>query len=177
MKRRVRFTVRALLILTILSAIPCWWISREMSQYQTEKQALARMQKVNPRMSVVWENQTPNWVAAIGIQPEWMNRIMRLDATGVTCGGLKWEDYPKSQIEFDDDNLDEITNDINQLQGLREIYFQVTKLSDRSVDFFATLDELQVLNLQETDVTPDGAQLLQDRLKSTTVEHHQASSR
>ena len=102
---------------------------------------------------------------------------MRLDATGVTCGGLKWEDYPKSQIEFDDDNLDEITNDINQLQGLREIYFQVTKLSDRSVDFFATLDELQVLNLQETDVTPDGAQLLQDRLKSTTVEHHQASSR
>ena len=102
---------------------------------------------------------------------------MRLDATGVTCGGLNWEDYPKSQIEFNDENLADITNDIDKLRGLREVYFQVTKLSDQSVDFFATMTELQVLNLQETDVTPNGARLLQERLKSTAIEHHQASSR
>lgn len=135
MKRRIQFTVRTLLLLMIVSAIPCWWIASEKSHYETEKDVLAHMQEVNPRMRVVWENQTPQWVSSIGIQPEWMSRIIRVDATGVTCGNLKWEDYPKFQIEFDDKKLEQVSADLRKLHHLREVYFQVTKLSDQSLDF------------------------------------------
>lgn len=177
MKRKLRFTIRALLVLMVLSAIPCWWVTREMSEFQSEKNAFAHIQEVNPRMSAVWENKTPSLMTSIGIQPDWMNRIVRLDATGVTCGKLKWEDYPQAQIEFGDDELKLIADDIEQLQNLHEIYFQVTKLTDESINFFGTLTKLEVLNLQETDITPNGAKVLQNRLVSTSVEHHQASSK
>ena len=174
MKRKLRFSVRTLLILVLIATVPCWWVASEVSEFTTEEQALRRMQEVNSRMSAVWENQTPDWMKTIGIQPKWMNRIVRLDATGVTCGKLKFEEYPKSQIEFRDEDLAEIADDIKQLDDLREIYFQVTHLSDKSIDYFSTLKGLEILNLQATDVTPAGAEKLQSTLASTSVEHHQA---
>ncbi|MBL8855391.1 MAG: hypothetical protein JNK57_15600, partial [Planctomycetaceae bacterium] len=105
MRRKLRFNFRVLLFLSMLIAIPCWWVAHEISAFQSEKEAFARMQEVNPRMQVVWENQTPNWRSSIGIHPEWMDRIIRLDATGVSCGRLEWKDYPDSQIDFGDEEL------------------------------------------------------------------------
>ncbi len=174
MSWKLRFNFRVLLVLSILVAIPFWWVAREIAEYEKEKASLARMQEVNPRMRVIWENQTPKWFSSIGIHPEWMNRIIRLDATGVTCGGLEWKDYPDSQIDFGDEELEQIIGDINSLHNLREICFQVTKLSDRSVDYFATLRKLQYINLQVTDITMNGAQILKNQLQTTTVEHDTA---
>ena len=99
---------------------------------------------------------------------------IRLDATGVSCGRLEWKDYPDSQIDFGDEELEQIIGDIESLHNLREIYFQVTKLSDRSVAFFVRMPGLQVLNLQVTDITMNGAQILRSRLPTTTVEHDTA---
>ena len=177
MKWKLRFSVRTLLFLFFLSAIPCWWIACEVSEFQSQNAALVHMQKVNPSMRVTWKNKTPSWLSKIGIQPDWMNRITRLDATGVVCGQLRWKDYPKEQIEFDDKDFEQIFSDIEGLNDLREIYFQVTKLSDDSIELFSKLSNIEMLCLHETDVTNAGARELQQRMPSTEIAHYQAGSK
>jgi hypothetical protein len=36
LKRKIRFTIRALLLLAALAAIPCWWVGRELNEYLNE---------------------------------------------------------------------------------------------------------------------------------------------
>ena len=176
MKLRFRFSTRMLLILIVISAFPCWWIGSEIHQYRAEQNALIHMREVNPRTNCLYENQTPRLFSRIGIKPKWMDRVTRIDATGV-CSGIPWEDYPKSQIEFDDNNLNEVLVDLKKFQELREICFQVTKLSDRSLDALANFPEVETMYLNETDITNSGVEQLRLLMPSTKISHHQARSR
>ena len=177
MKRRLRFTTRTLLVLLLVSSLPCWWIASEMAQHRAEHAAVKHMRQINPRSSVVWESRTPDWLSKIGVKASWMDRVTRVDATGVTCGNLKWEDYPKSQINFGDENLADIADDLKMLVNLREIHFQVTKLSDNSLDIFASLPNIEMICLHETNVTDLGAKRLKSRMPSTIVDHKQAGTK
>ena len=171
MKRRLRLTIRTLLILSLVSALPCCWVASEIAQHRTEHEALAHMRVVNPRTCFVWTNQTPAWLQRFGVAPEWMNRISTVDATGVTCGRLEAKDRPQSKIDFDDENLREIADDLKNLKHLTEIWFQVTKISDKSVDLFGEFPNVELICLHETNVTESGAREMQERMPATYIYH------
>lgn len=169
--------MRTLLVLVAILTIPCWWIGREVSEYHSEQSALSRILEINPKAGVRHQNETPTWIAAWGIQPVWMDRVMRVDAHGVNTRTMPYEEFPQSQVDFGDKELKIIKDDLRRFRSLREIYFSVTKLSDESVELFGDMDYLEVLNLQETNVATEGAEKLRELLPTTDVQHFPRRSR
>lgn len=171
-KRRLRFTLRAMLVLVLVASIPCWWVASLVSQFTVERKVAEKMAEINPRTYLLWENQTPEWIASLGVRPRWMDRIVRVDATGLSSGQLSLNEYPMAQTDFDDAKLSDVWDDLNQLECLREVYFQMTSISDKSLDALASLTELEILNLQETNVTDVAAKELRAKLAETKVWHY-----
>jgi hypothetical protein len=167
MRRRLRFTLRVLLVLVALAALPCWWVGSQLTQYRFEQSALARIRKVAPKLHVEYTSKTPAWLSRMGIRPTWLERVTDIDVTGTTGGrNVSADEIP---LDFDDTKFAAILDDLRKFSQLNELYFQLTRLSDSSLPKLREFERVKFINLQQTAATSLGVKKLESEMPNTKI--------
>lgn len=167
MRRRLRFTLRVLLLLVAFAAIPCWWVGSQLTLYRIEQSAVASIKKVAPALHVEYTNTTPNWLLRMGIRPSWLERVTDIDVTGTTGG--KFVSPDEIPLDFDDTKFAAILDDLRKFNQLNELYFQLTRLSDASLPKLCEFERVKFINLQQTGATSAGVKKLESELPNTKI--------
>ncbi|TWU31618.1 hypothetical protein Q31b_58730 [Novipirellula aureliae] len=150
-RRRLRFSIRALLVLTFVCAFPFWWIASQLSARRSEVATVARIQAIVPDASIQYENMASPWMLKLGFRPDFTQRVYAVDVTGQTAG----MNANKFAFEFDDDDLTAIAADLRSLRELQEVYLQFSKVTDQSLAPLGTFESVRFLNLQQTAMSSD----------------------
>lgn len=166
-KKRLRFTLRILLLLTAIAAIPCWWIQSELTAFRAEQAALQRIREVAPELYVEFIDITPSWLIRVGVQPAWLQRVDQLDVTGITGG----RDFSLDEIplQFDDGAFSAIRDDLQEFDHLKSLYLQFTRVTDTSIPKLRAFDNLRYINLQQTGATTAVVKNLETEMPSTKI--------
>lgn len=166
-KKKIRFTLRMLLLLTAVAAIPCWWIQSELSAYRSEQAALQRIREVVPELYVEFTDTTPSWLTKVGIHPGWLRRVDEIDVTGTT-GGREFS-LAEIPLEFDDRAFAAILDDLQEFDHLKSLYLQLTRVTDTSIPKLRVFDKLTYINLQQTEATTAVVKKLETEMPSTKI--------
>jgi hypothetical protein len=176
-RRWFQFSLRTLLILTLIVAIPCAWIGRKIEKKRRERGAVEAIRASGGTASydyeVPWswfdrrdERFSPSYYGPDG--PSWLrgmlgedffNEIVQVDLSRVPVARLDWLDtLPQlrwlrvSRPDLADADLTHI-RDLTQLRSLELVR---TKVSDSGMMYLGRLTKLQHLNLCGTRVTDAG---------------------
>lgn len=148
-KRYLRFSIRVLIFLIALFALPCWWLASEMAQYRKELAAIDHIREHAPHLYVEHRYCGPSWMWKVGFRPDWLQRVGSIDVTGQTGG----KNHNMFMFEFDDAAFAAIYDDLLVFEHLSELYLQFTKLTDASLPALGTFSRVKFINLQQTQMT------------------------
>ena len=162
-----RFSIRVLLVATLLAALPAWWVASKRSEFAHETRIVAQLKETHPDLVVRRMPAGPAWLSRLGYSPPWLERVWGLDATGVVYGG-KPVPLPLP-MDFDDADLKEMMPRIRELSYLKKLYLPFTNITDKSLPELATLHQLDFLNLQQTGMTSDGVRKLENNLPNAEI--------
>jgi hypothetical protein len=196
-RRRFQFTIRSLLVLVVVVAMPCSWLGVEMKKAKTQEKYAESIMEVG---------------AGIGLAntsvPVWLRRVfgeyffVRVDSVQFAIGGKvhsgdlsrvqglnTLEDIWLSYTTVTDGELAELQElpclrtlslgytgitdaglrNLEGLGGVRELDLRDTKITDAGLEHLHRLPRLQRLNVQGTNVTAEGAKKLQQALPNCKI--------
>jgi len=167
-RKHLRFTIRFLLALVLISSVPCWWIGSNISEFQMEARIIGRIDKIAPDLHVEYEYCGPSWTSTIGWHPKWLNRVRSVDVIGFRNGKtLTIDDVP---FDFDDESFLAIQEDLIRLNELRMLFLWYTKLTDDIVVDLEDFQTLEVLQLNAcNNMTNAAVKRLQSKLTNTEI--------
>ena len=134
-----------MLVLVLICSLPCWWVGKNISDYQKEARIIERIDEIAPDLHVEYAYCGPYWIAAMGWKPKWLYRVNSVDVIGFRSGKtLTIDDIP---FEFDDESFLAIRKDLLRLDELRMLFLWYTKLTDDAVADLEDFKNLEVLQL------------------------------
>ncbi|MGO8691309.1 MAG: leucine-rich repeat domain-containing protein [Thermoguttaceae bacterium] len=134
---RFQFTIRSLLLLTLVVAIPCSWLAVARQEARRQREAVAEIERAGGRV-YAWP------------EPAWLRELLVDDLfTNVTE-----VDFANSEIG--DAGLEHLKG----LPQLQVLYLTDTKVSDAGMEHVKQLPQLQVLGLGGTRITDAGLEHL-----------------
>jgi hypothetical protein len=162
---RFQFSIRSLLAMVVVVAIPCSWMTVEMKAAEMQREALKRMDVTH-----WWDDSR----AEIGFDYQFdAGDILSPKPKGATPGGPKWlrdllsDDFFADVIVFDANNSDFSDKQLEHVKGLRQLkmlFILDTKITDRGLEYLIDVPQLEYLYLDGTSVTDIGL----DSLKCLT---------
>ena len=157
---RFQFSIRSLLVMVVVAAIPCSWLAVEMKKAREQKEAVAAIEKFGAPIQYDFP-----W----GSEPEWLRKLLGDDffgvvgaciySTQITDAGLAHlAGLTQLQFLYLDDT--QITDaGLANLAGLTRLqHFRLsnTRITDGGLAHIAGLTQLQMLGLDNTKVTDAG---------------------
>ena len=160
---RFQFSIRSLLVMAVVVAIPCSWFAVKIRQAKREREIVVAFKE--PFVS-------PKWSAPSG--PAWLRKLIGDDLFTHVESLHVWN------TEFTNTGLENL-NGLSQLQSLciektkvtdaglktlgglsqlRELYLDCTEVTDAGLENLKRLSQLQSLYLQCTEVTDAGLENL-----------------
>jgi len=166
-KRRLwQFGIRSLLAVTVVVALPCWWIASQRSEWLAEQAVLSRMA---PHVRhVKYQNIGPNWLWRTGYRPRWLDRAWLVDFAGYTAPGAMWT-QASTVHPLDDDAFASLVSDLLALEHLEELHIELTRLSDGAIPDIRRFGHLRFINLQENRMTSDLVRDLDHEMAGTKI--------
>jgi hypothetical protein len=171
-RRRFQFSLRSLMIFTLICAIPCGgvgWVRRKIERKRIEREWVASISDMGGR--VLYDDErggsagrSENW------RPDWLNEMLGYnffnEVEGVDLMGQVVTDAalaniaPLTQLKtlnlvgtgISDAGLANLTG----LEQLHELYLANTKIGDSGLENLTGLRQLQLLNLNGTEVSDAG---------------------
>jgi hypothetical protein len=178
---RFQFSIRSLLLLTVIVAILCSWITMELKWAREQKELVQTLKK---RYVFVEYNYEMN-SNGIRIQgtippvPTWLQKVFGDDFFGTVAN----VNFTSKETIFDtalNRNLTYFSNvhvtdyDLKPLEGLKELkylHLEKTKVTDDDLVHLEGLNQLKLLVLTDTKVTGEGVRKLKKALPNCKIEH------
>jgi hypothetical protein len=165
-RRWLQFSLRSLLIFTLICAIACAWLAHRMERKRREREAVEAIVKL--RGLVLYDFQMVKGGAPPG--PDWLRSLLGenffSDVTMAGMYGTNLTDTDMANVEawprLRDLNLvaTRITDaglvHLKGLTELRSLSLAVTNVSDAGLENLEGLPQLGILNLYQTKVTDAG---------------------
>jgi Leucine Rich repeat len=178
-----RFSLRSLLISTLICAVGSAWVARKIEQKRREREAVDAIRKLGGAVYYDYEAvkgaepRGPPWLRnlfgqnffgdVVGVHldkspgPVWLTRIHELtfrDAQADETGRVHLEEMPDLRtLTLEGARVTD--TELAHLGGLAHLHtlsFQGTKVSDAGLAHLKALTELTTLDLQGTNVTDEG---------------------
>ncbi len=149
---RFQFSIRSLLVLVVVVAIPCSWMSAEMESARQQREAAETLKKSGWIAQYDYQVQKPGNppLGAVPPGPAWLQ-----DSLG--------EDFFASAVKvtaFFSPPADIGPENVKGLRQLRELWLTGRKVTDVRLKHLAGLTQLQTLSLGGTQVTDAGLKYL-----------------
>jgi len=158
---RFQFSIRSLLVLAVVVALPCSWLAVEMQQAERQREAVVAIEKRSG--TVMWDDE--EWAC-----PTWLRRLLGDDFFNSVVG-VSFFDTRNGDAE-----LEQLLEHLKGLDQLHKLDLDNTPVSDAGLEHVKTLGQLQELDLHLTQVTDAGLkhlkglnQLRELRLVNTKV--------
>ena len=178
---RFQFSIRSLLVLVVVVALPCSWLSTEMSMARKQKATVTEIRRLNGR---VWyeSNVSETYFEALSRHPRnprWMEDLVGidllenvLDARVETDAGFEDLRGLKHLGCLDLANT-KITGQglegLKYVPQLKVLFLNNTAVDDSGLEHIAVLHQLQRLYLTGTQVTDEGVAKLQQALPNCKI--------
>ena len=165
---KFQFSIRSLLALAVLVAIPCSWLAVERKQANKQRHIVADIKSAGGAVQydweVVWNGILVSHEQALG--PAWLVDLLGSDFFGVPVGAY-----------LDNTAATEATLEhVAGLTHLQVLLLSNTQVTDRGLKTLQGLRHLRKLDLDNTQVSDDGLEHLRDlthieelHLKNTQV--------
>ncbi|MGA2254799.1 MAG: hypothetical protein ABSG53_09070 [Thermoguttaceae bacterium] len=164
-RRRFQFRIRSLLVLAVVVAVPCSWLTMEMRDAKRERVAATAIQEFAEYRTVEWsEPSEPAWLRTL-LGDDLFRHVERVTVFDTRSGlritntGLEQLESLKQlrsfqfcSIQFTDAGLAHIKG----LKQLHEVDIQGTQITDAGLEHLKGLTQLQMLLLTHTKVTSAG---------------------
>lgn len=151
MARRFQFTIRLLLILTLLVSLPLGWMAFRRAQRERRWKRLLAIQKLGGKIDLHFPNQgEPVEGDGADDSPPWYIIAVRL---------------PKSRVTDDELAF------IESIATLKRLDLSKTRISDAGLARLERLHQLQQLDLRGTRTTETGVSRLQKLLPNCKIVH------
>ncbi len=168
----IRFGIRALLVFTVLAALPCSWLAKQRSDWMDEQKSLDAM---SAHVAFVQRSYVgPNWMYQIGIRPDFLSRIHLVDISGDSKPGKvqRIGDPPNPYCKFDDSAFTKIAPGLQDFEHLSELYLDQTQISDTSLKTISQFPHVSFINIQETDISESALHQLETEMPATEFAYH-----
>jgi hypothetical protein len=146
--RWLQFSLRTLLIVVTLCAIPCSWYAVKKQQGREQREIAKEVEMWGGR--VEWSRPS---------SPQWLRGLLGEEL----FNSVKSVNFAPTPVY--DDGVDQITG-VSHLQGL---YLDGTKITDSQLEHLERLGQLQTLWLDRTQVTDEGVKKLQQALPNCEI--------
>jgi hypothetical protein len=133
--RWFQYSLRTVLIIVTLCAIPCSWLALKMRQAKRQREAVAAIEKLGGGV-LLSEPSGPKWLRS-----------------------LVGEDFSQSVESVQLDNTQATDSGLEHLKGFSQLKFLSlygTEVTDAGLEHLKGLSQLQELDLRETNVTDSG---------------------
>ena len=152
-RRWFQFSLRGVLIFTLIIAIPCAWIGRKIEQKQIERAAVEAIVKSGGKVlydfqQVTDEPSGPKWLRSV-LGEYFFSEVDEVDLnnrTGVDCAGLRsLKVLPHLQSLVLTGRVgDAELEDLNGLTRLQKLLFATTNVTDSGLIHLKDLAQLEV---------------------------------
>ena len=183
---RFQFSIRSLLLLTVVVAIPCSWLAKEREQARKQQAAVEAIKKLAGEVNYDYEFDA-SWSPINGAQPPgptWLRRLLGDDFFANVVEVMLME---RAVTDADLEQLEELTRlqaldlgetkvtdaGLEHLKGLcqlRVLGLEHTEVTDAGLEHLKGLSRLEVLNLAQTDVTDAGLEHLKGLSQLRTLD-------
>ena len=184
--RRFQFSLRSLLLLVVVVAIPCSWLATEMKAAREQHAIVETIWKFHGHVYYDYEDHDPFALPSKPPGPAWLCELLGEDL----FASVTWLAFYEYGSEFSDAELEKLkglphlqgvdlfaTNisdsgleHLTRLPQLKELDLSYTKVSDTGLEHLKGLTELQGLYLTVTKVSDSGVEKLQKSLPNTSIE-------
>ena len=135
---RFQFSIRSLLVSVVVIAIPCSWLSVEMTKAREQRATVAAIEELGGE---IWEKPSG---------PEWLRDLL----------GDDFFKNVDAVIFHGSEVTDAGLEHLQALRQLKDLNLGATRTSDAGLEHLKALMQLQVLNLNYTRVSDSGLESL-----------------
>ena len=148
---RFQFSIRSLLVLMVVVALPCSWLSWEMKKANEQKEEVAVIEQAGRVLYAYELDEAGNEINAIGpLRQAWLRQL---------CG----DDFFRSVAAIELPSLevaDKELNCVKEMSHLRRLSLDGTQVTDAGLEGLKLLTKLRWLDLNDTNITGTGLQYL-----------------
>jgi Leucine rich repeat len=169
-RRWCQFSLRTLLVFTLICAIPCAWLGRRIERKRKEREAVEAIIKLGGHVLYDYQATT----AGISRGPDWLRKllgenlfseveIVSFQGTGDTD---VWLENVRGltqlhRLSLNDTNVTDVgLTRLKELNQLKSLGLCGTKVTDAGLENLKGLSQLQELDLSGNDITATGLQHL-----------------
>ena len=164
-RRWFQFSLRTVMVFTLICAVPCAWLGRRIEQKRRERQALEVILKLGGRVTYDYELADvsptgPDWLRKL-LGEDFFNEIVEGDFRGAGSTDFGLENF-KAMTHLYALHLgtssasDAGLEHLKGLTQLQVLFLDETKVSDAGLEYLQGLTELHFLRLGETNITDAG---------------------
>lgn len=154
---RFQFSIRSLLVLVVVVAIPCSWLAAEMKRAREQREAVAEIEKLNGAVEYdlpqYFDSLPPPPPPQRPPEPAWLLKLLGGDFFGDVVF-----------VGYADEAADADLVQLKEFKHLQSLYLGGTKVTDAGLAHITGLTQLQKLSLQNTKVTDVGRGKLHEAL-------------
>ena len=163
-RRPFQFSLRSLLLLVVVVAIPCSWLSVEMKAAREQHTAMEAIQKLGGDVFYDYEVNTPAPGPPQPPGPLWLRERLGVNL----LANVTFANFADSQPKIGDAGMEHLKG-FTQLQDL---YLNETEVSDAGLEHLKGLNQLRLLWLSGTEIGDAGLENLKGltRLQSLLLD-------
>ena len=171
-RRRFQFSLRSLMLLVVVVAIPCSWLSVELKAAREQNAAVEAIQKAGGWVECN-EGYDPNGLVPVALLDGWQGFYF-MNVTDVYFDEAKVGDSELEhlkglpQLRFLALNGTSVSDaGLKHLKGftqLESLFLEGTNVSDAGLEHLKGLTQLKTLDLSRTKVSDEGVRMLQKAL-------------
>ncbi len=150
-RRRFQFSLRSLLVLVVVVAVPCSWLAVEMKKAKEQGEAVRAVRDLHGSVHYDYESEDPFGTSWPPPGPVWLRNLVGHDV----LSDVNW-------VILEGTNVTDA--DLYQLNGLpllRVLNLKGTKVTDAGLEHLKELRQLRVLTLDSTKVTNAGLECVE----------------
>ncbi len=160
-RRRFQFSLRSLLIFTVIVAVGAGWLGRKIEQKRREREAIAAIRKLGGVVHYDYDGRdflspppdSPQNAEPFG--PAWLRSLL---------GDNFFSEV--TSVRFVRDNLtDDRLRDIEPLPQLRSLYLPDSQITDAGLTHLESLSQLETLVVESRGITDAGLEHLKGLAK------------
>jgi Leucine Rich repeat len=150
-RRWFQFSLRTLMIVVLIAAIPCAWLRSKIEQKRQERQTVEAILKSGGDVKYDYQTASPP-ATAPGLG--WLRSMLGEDFFSEVVSVSIYDDFFK-QLLWPNAADSQLTR-IKDLSHLESLYLSRTNTTDAGLENIKNLTKLKDLNLDETDITDAG---------------------
>ena len=172
-----QFSVRSLLVLIVVVALPGSWLAWELKQAQMQRAALAEIEKFDVLVFYDYQISKSGQVNILANPPgpDWLISAFgddfMVDAVEVCLSGNWHPDWDGNSVEHSDPQVaDALLPHIEKLRALQTLFLRGNLFNDAWLERLKRFTYLSTLCLIDTHVTEEGVRKLQQELPNCKIE-------